>query len=129
MVTIELSEGPLEPSRPDVPGIGALLEFHGIVRDQENGKTIAGLEYQVYEPMTTRELSRLATQLRDEIPVESVLVRHSFGFVPAGKTSFYLAIGSRHRQAGLQFAERFISEMKALIPIWKVPIDLTQTGE
>jgi len=42
--------------RPPRPGAGALLVFDGIVRHMEDGRELAALDYEVYEPMATQQL-------------------------------------------------------------------------
>ncbi|MEM9645043.1 MAG: molybdenum cofactor biosynthesis protein MoaE [Planctomycetota bacterium] len=122
---IRLVDGPVGTSnRPSlkmsVP-CGAVMTFHGMVRPSEEGEMIDGLEYQVYEPMTTRELRRLVNRQQAKHGVVAVSVEHSFGFVPNGHCSFVLQVASPHRAEAISFADEFISEMKKQVPIWKVP--------
>jgi len=105
---------------------GAMIRFEGRVRPNEPSgdgqqRVIAGLRYEVYEPMTTREMSRLGRALAVRHGVLGVLVQHSYGFVEVGECSFLLQVFSRHRAEGIMMMDEFITRMKQQVPIWKVP--------
>ena len=107
--------------------------FRGVVRSTEppvvadtERKTnvehsIEGLQYQIYEPMTSQELQQLAVDLCRRHGVLAMDVQHSFGFVAGGQCSFVLQVASRHREEGIRCMDEFIYEMKRQVPIWKVP--------
>jgi molybdopterin synthase catalytic subunit len=101
--------------------IGAELDFHGIVRETEHGGAIAGLQYEAYEPMATREIARMAAELNTQWPCESLLFIHRLGWVPVGETSLYIRIQSSHRQQAFHFCLALIDRLKQDAPIWKQP--------
>ena len=124
-VHVTLIEGPLPTGRVgDLPttGAGAVLCFEGVVRPEEDGRILRGLDYEAYPGMTERLLHELAEAMIDEHGVEAVYVEHSTGHVPVGAVSFRLRIASRHRQEGIAALEVFIDRMKRDIPLWKVPV-------
>ena len=47
-----------EPDHVPGPHIGAEATFTGIVRGAEDGKSIDAIEYQAYQPMAERQMSR-----------------------------------------------------------------------
>lgn len=96
-------------------------DFSAIDSTEVGEATIDGLEYQVYEPMTTRELTRLARQQQRKHGVVAVDVHHSCGFVAGGECSFVLQVAGKHRGEAIRFVDEFIIEMKRQVPIWKVP--------
>lgn len=99
---------------------GALTEFRGMVRDEENGQLIAALEYEAYEDMALREMNRLLLELEAECPCLSVVVVHRIGIIPVGEAAIALQVASRHRAEGLALAKRFMDRLKQDVPIWKV---------
>ena len=133
LVQVRVTKGPIRSPHPFPPATivnaGAVLMFRGIVRPNEqrwdaidSGETpIGGLEYQVYQPMTTRELLRLATTQLQQHDVLAVDVHHSDGFVAVGECSFILQVAGKHRGEAIRFMDEFIIEMKRHVPIWKVP--------
>ena len=119
-------DGPLPPAGPwTVPGCGAALTFDGVVRPLEpdggEPRRLAALLYEAYEPMTTRQLTRLAEVCRHEFGA-AVEVTHSVGVVPVGACSFRLRVATPHRAAALACCGTFVDRMKRDVPLWKVPV-------
>lgn len=101
---------------------GAVVCFEGVVRPTEDGRAIAGLTYQTYDPMAQRQLQRLADEASERFDLLGVAARHSRGFVPAGGCSFHLCVAAAHRKAALAAMDWFIDQMKRDAPIWKSPV-------
>lgn len=119
-VEVIITEGALDAApewRP--PGAGAVVSFEGVVRPLEDGQPIAGLRYEVYEPMAQQELERLAQQAIERFGVLAVRVEHSRGMVAVQECSFRLQVCAEHRQAALEATAWFIDAMKRDVPIWK----------
>ena len=123
-IDISISDGPLTDTvtcfRCD--RAGALVMFEGIVRGIEQRRPIDALDYEVYEPMASAQLRRLAVSLRDELGLLAVCVEHSRGRVPVGGCSFRLQIASAHRKQAIQAMDAFIDQLKQDVPIWKKPV-------
>jgi molybdopterin synthase catalytic subunit len=102
--------------------IGAVVEFHGIVREVEGEGKIAGLSYEAYEPMARREFERIFAELSASQPVQSVLVIHRLGDVPVGEASLLVRVEAKHRGQALAFCGALIDRMKEDVPIWKSPM-------
>lgn len=121
-VPIELIDGPLGPAASSAPpGVGAWVVFEGLVRPLENDRLLIALRYETYEPMTTRELNRLATAVAVEHGLLALRVEHSVGRVAIGETSFRLSVGSAHRAEAIAATDDFIHRMKRDVPLWKNP--------
>lgn len=106
-------------------GVGARLRFEGIVRGLEEGRPIAALDYEVYEPMASRELARVAREEAERAGARSILVLHSSGRVAVGEVSFLCEVASPHRAEALAALAAFVDRMKREVPIWKrvIPAD------
>ncbi len=123
---IVLHDGPLPPAVLWSPaGCGAMLNFEGVVRPGEPDggdlRPLAALLYEAYEPMTTRELARLAAACEAEFGAV-LLVEHSVGRVPVGACSFRLRVATPHRAAALACCAAFVDRMKRDVPLWKIPV-------
>lgn len=123
-IEVHIIDGPLhlDHAARGVEGAGAMLCFEGVVRPLEDGQEIAGLHYQVYEPMASRMLRQLAEDTRQRFAVLAVHVEHSRGNVPSGQCSFRLRIASTHRAEALAAMGYFIDRLKQDVPIWKGPL-------
>lgn len=122
-IEVVLHDGPLGPAvgwRPR--GAGAVVCFEGVVRPTEEGKALAGLDYEQYEPMTAASLSTLGQETLKQHGLTALRVEHSVGHVANHAVSFRLYVASPHRKAALAAMDTFIDRMKQEIPLWKVPV-------
>ncbi len=99
--------------------IGADVAFHGLVRELEHGRALAGLHYEAYEPMALKQITRIFTLLAETHPVACVTWIHRLGWVPVGEASLFLRVQSAHRAEALNFCALAIDAMKRDVPIWK----------
>ncbi len=99
---------------------GALAEFYGIIRQEEAGAQIAGLNYEIYAAMAESEICRILGELSVGFPCRQAVVVHRHGFVPVGEAAIYVGIVSRHRQEAFGLLAAFMDRLKKDVPIWKV---------
>ena len=118
------TDGPIViPERtPSSREVGAVVEFAGIVREQEGEARIAGLAYEAYETMARREFDRIFSELSALHAIHAVLVIHRLGDVPVGDASLYVRVEARNRGPALAFCGALIDRMKRDVPIWKAPM-------
>jgi len=123
-IEVQIIRGPLSSllHPPRVRGAGAMICFEGVVRPTENGRPLAALDYEVYEPMAVRQLRRLAEEAAERFGLSGVFVQHSHGRVGAGECSFRLWIAAVHRKEALAAMDDFIDRLKRDVPIWKSPV-------
>lgn len=122
-IHVELTSQPLRvpPEKPGLSGAGgAVVEFTGVVRSEENGERIEALEYEAYDQMATSEMRRLLEQLGTEHPCMAVRVVHRLGIVPVGEAAIWVRVISAHRQEAFQLIVGFMNRLKCDVPIWKV---------
>jgi len=99
--------------------IGACVEFSGIVRETEHDRALTGLHYEAYEPMATRQLTRIFHEIHAAHPCAAVDFIHRLGWVPVGQASLYIRVLAAHRGEALRFLTHAIDRMKTDVPIWK----------
>jgi len=122
-VRVTITDGPLGAAAPErTEGAGAVVVFEGIVRRIEAGEALLALDYQAYEPMATRQLTRLGEELAGRLGLLGVSVEHSRGRVAVGEVSFRLEVAAPHRKEALRAMDEFIDRMKCDVPIWKSPV-------
>src|ERR1700757_4464242 len=80
-----LIESPLE--RPDLghAGSGAVLDFMGLVRPQEDGREIAGIDYEAHAEMASHHLEQIAQEAVAKFELNRVIIHHRTGFVKTGE--------------------------------------------
>ena len=105
---------------------GAVVDFWGVVRADENGQEISGIEYEAHQPMARHQMEMIANTARAEFGLEEVTLRHRIGFVAAGEASLFLRVTSAHRAAAFEGSEWIVAELKRSVPIWKWPLFVRQ---
>jgi molybdopterin synthase catalytic subunit len=124
-LTIQLDPAPIPSALPapfSGPAVGALAEFRGLVRGEENGHPIAALVYEAYQPMAEREIARILDALVTAHPCHAVHVRHRLGHIPVGECAIYIGVASRHRAEAFAVLAGFIDRLKQDVPIWKTGV-------
>ena len=121
-IEIQLTDRPiaetiLPPGQPGV--VGAWLEFRGVVRGEENGRTIRALEYEAYPEMAKREIRRLLQEISARHPCRVAKVIHRVGVIPVGETAIYVGVASPHRGEAIALLAKFMDRLKQDVPIWK----------
>ena len=121
-VNVIIVDGPVdEESLEWLPeeGGGALFCFEGFVRPSEDDQPIVALDYEAYEPMATKTLTRLGEEIVEKHGLISMCIEHSKGRVYVEECSFRLRIASYHRKEGIAAMDEFIDRLKQDVPLWK----------
>jgi len=120
-IVVEITREPLQARGVTAAesATGAVVEFAGVVRGEENGAPIAALDYEAYEPMARAEMERLAQELSADYPCHQMEVAHRIGRVPAGEVSILVRIGAKHRAEAFGMLSAFMDRLKRDVPIWK----------
>src|SRR5260370_8036433 len=120
---VKVSRGPLRPvSSGFWRGEGAVVDFFGVVRENENDAMISGLEYEAFVEMAEAELGRISEEVAQKFALGSVTVHHRIGFVPAGEASLFVRVSARHRGAAFAASQHLVELLNPRLPIWKHPI-------
>ena len=118
----------VEPkSISDTEEVGAELDFRGIVRVTEKGHSIAGMNYEAYEPMAVSKLEEQGRELAEKHGCLALWIIHRTGFVPVGECSLFIRSRTRHRGSSFLLVSELIDRIKQDVPIWKSPVELAQT--
>jgi molybdopterin synthase catalytic subunit len=118
-----LTDRPIDPAtllaeaRRD--GDGGLALFVGVVRDENEGRAVARLEYEAYGEMAEREMEALAARLEREHAGARVLMRHRVGALAVGDVAVAVVASAPHRGEAFAACRQAIEEIKAKVPIFK----------
>ena len=120
-IEVQLTNSPIAAQWPAAPltGVGAWVEFRGIVRGEEDGRPIAALEYEAYAPMAEREMRRILLELAAARPCLFARVIHRIGVIPVGEAAIYVGIAGKHRAESFALLTQFMDRLKQDVPIWK----------
>jgi molybdopterin synthase catalytic subunit len=100
-------------------GIGAHSIFLGQVRnDQIDAKSVMSIDYTAYEKMALEVIEKIKSEIGKKYSVDTVLIHHSLGDVPAGELCLLVFTAGRHRKAAIEACEAAVERMKAELPVW-----------
>ncbi|MDR7419919.1 MAG: molybdenum cofactor biosynthesis protein MoaE [Armatimonadota bacterium] len=100
------------------PGAGAVVVFLGTVRAHSRGRDIEHLEYEAYDTLARREMTRIAEHAMDRWGVRIAMV-HRVGALGIGEISVAIAVAAAHRREAFEAGRFAIDTLKQTVPIWK----------
>ena len=98
---------------------GAIVTFHGVVRNNTKGRTTLRLEYEGYEKMAIRKMAELGREVAREFSVGRIAILHRLGTLEIGEASVLIVVTSPHRRAAFEAGLAAIDRLKKVVPIWK----------
>jgi molybdopterin synthase catalytic subunit len=101
------------------PADGALCLFVGVVRNENQGRSVLRLEYEAYEEMALPLMEEIAEETARRYPVSTVRLVHRLGPLEIGEASVAVAVASPHRGEAFAACRFAIDTLKAKVPIWK----------
>ena len=123
LITSEpINEPVLTAQRTMSAGMGAVVNFLGVVRGSEEGQAIRAIEYEAFEKMVTHQFNLLFDEMEKRWPIESVRLVHRVGLVKVNEPSLWVEIIAPHRGEAFAACQWLIDEMKRVVPIWKKPL-------
>jgi molybdopterin synthase catalytic subunit len=121
ITTAEIDEVAITGAREISTNAGAIITFHGIVRDAEGELKISGIDYEAFEPMARRQFEHIFTETGARWPIEAIRLVHRIGYVPVNKPSLWVEVTASHRREAFEACQYIIDQMKVRVPIWKHP--------
>src|SRR2546426_1155386 len=79
------------------PEAGAVVDFFGVVRDEEAGGKIAALDYEAHVGMAEHQLRKIAEEARAKFGFHALTLHHRIGSVPVAEPSLFVRVTARHR--------------------------------
>lgn len=98
---------------------GAIDVFIGTTRDHADGKKVLALEYEAYESMALRSMTRIAEEAQSRWNVKKISIVHRIGKVDIGEASIVIAVSSVHRHEAFEACRFIINSIKKTVPLWK----------
>ncbi len=101
------------------PGVGGIVVFEGVVRDNARGKQVLYLEYDVYPEMAIQQIRDIIAEAEKRWFIDSVAVAHRIGRLEIGEASVMIVVASPHRAEAFEACRYIIDTLKTTVPIWK----------
>jgi molybdopterin synthase catalytic subunit len=117
-----IDESALQRERVMSRGMGAVIYFLGVVRQQEGDANISAIDYEAFAKMAVHQFQKIFDEVERRWPIESVRLVHRIGTVPVNEPSLWVEIIAPHRGEAFEACQFLIDEMKKVVPIWKRPV-------
>lgn len=101
------------------PSRGGLVTFTGTVRDHFEGRPVIYLNYEAYDEMALREMSRLCDEIEAAWPGVAVAMAHRIGRLEIGEAAVHIAVAGGHRAESFTACRHAIDRLKERVPIFK----------
>ncbi|WND02690.1 molybdenum cofactor biosynthesis protein MoaE [Temperatibacter marinus] len=101
------------------PGHGAQTSFIGAVRDLNMGRSVEGVSYDCFDPLTKTIFTTLVHKAREKWGQMKVYCWHYKGRLDVKGLSIIIAVSTPHRDEAFQACRFLIEEIKHQAPIWK----------
>jgi molybdopterin synthase catalytic subunit len=101
-----------------VDSAGAVVTFAGLVRNRDQSRAVALLEYEAH-PSAATVLASIAESVAADYDGLRIAVEHRTGSLEVGDLAFSCAVSSPHRADAFAACSRLVDEVKHRVPIWK----------
>ena len=122
LTTEPINEGMLLADRKMSSAMGAAVYFTGVVREVEEGKSLAAIDYEAFQQMAEHQFELIFQQMEKRWPIESVRLVHRIGVVKVNEPSLWVEVIAPHRGEAFAACQFLVDEMKRVVPIWKKPL-------
>ncbi|MDP1674757.1 MAG: molybdopterin synthase catalytic subunit MoaE [Burkholderiales bacterium] len=104
------------------PKIGAIASFVGVVRDINEGDSIATMTLEHYPGMTEKSIAAIIEEARGRWEVLDSLVIHRVGTLKPTDQIVLVIVASTHRGDAFAACEFIMDYLKTKAPFWKKEI-------
>jgi len=101
------------------PGSGGLCIFEGWVRNENEGRTVERLEYEVYGPLAMSEGEKVIAEAMQKFPFLQACCVHRSGLLEIGDCAVWVGVSAPHRDEAFNACRYIIDQIKVRLPIWK----------
>jgi sulfur-carrier protein adenylyltransferase/sulfurtransferase len=101
------------------PTCGGYVSFEGWVRDHNDGRSVARLEYEAFELLAVKEGQRIIAEAIERFGVTQARCVHRVGVLELGHVAVWVGVSSPHRGEAFAACRYIIDEVKHRVPIWK----------
>lgn len=98
---------------------GAVVTFHGVVRNNTSGRETLRLEYECYEAMAIRKMAEIGREIAGGHAISRIAMVHRLGSMEIGEASVVIVVVAPHRKPAFDAALEGINRLKHLVPVWK----------
>ena len=105
--------------RRNNPKVGAVASFVGVVRDINDGGTVAQMTLEHYPGMTEKAIEEIIGQAKGRWDIRDALVIHRVGTLKPADQIVLVVVTSGHRGDAFAACEFIMDYLKTRAPFWK----------
>lgn len=105
--------------RANLPAVGAVVSFVGVVRDINEGLDVHTMELEHYPGMTEKALEEIVTQASSRWSLMDVVVIHRVGLLQPLDQIVLVAVATAHRGEAFAACEFIMDYLKTEAAFWK----------
>lgn len=98
---------------------GATVLFVGTVRDVNDDRAVAGIDYTAYVPMAEREMQRILHDAAERFGTDAAIMEHRLGHLALGDASVAIVVAHARRTEAYAASRYILEALKQRVPIWK----------
>jgi molybdopterin synthase catalytic subunit len=99
---------------------GAESIFIGRVRNENNGKKVTAVTYDVHDQAVIKSFQSICIDAKSKFDKSAnIFLEHAKGYVPVSEISILIAVSSEHRDEAFKICRYVLEEIKHKSPIWK----------
>jgi len=107
---------------------GAVVIFSGDVRDNDHGRAVQALTYEIH-PSAQAIIEEITARIAVKHDLVSAIAVHRYGAIPIGESAFVVVVSAKHRKAAFAACDELVDVVKAELPIWKYQVFADGTDE
>lgn len=100
-------------------GAGAIASFIGLVRDENDGEAVLGLELDHHPRLTEQALAGVEADALRRFELVEIAIVHRHGPLAPGEAIVFVAAAARHRRAAFSAVDYVMDRLKTDVPFWK----------
>lgn len=104
------------------PECGGIVTFVGTVRKFTKSKEVVRLEFEAYEPMAIKEMTKIAEHILANYPAKRIAIHHRVGVLAIEGIAVVISVACPHRADAFAACQYAIDTLKETVPIWKKEI-------
>lgn len=100
-------------------GAGAIASFTGLVRGENDGAAVSGLELDHHPRLTEQAIAGIGADAVARFELTDVAIVHRHGALRPGETIVFVAAAAAHRRAVFDAVDYVMDRLKTEAPFWK----------
>jgi molybdopterin synthase catalytic subunit len=100
-------------------GAGAIASFTGLVRGENDGAAVTGLELDHHPRLTGQAIEGIGADAVARFGLADIAIVHRFGTLAPGEAIVFVAAAAPHRRAAFDAVDYVMDRLKTEAPFWK----------